>query len=186
MSPEDVLKSFCTLLQKKKIQYLLTGGFAAGYYGFPRATHDIDFLVEIEKDSLHTLGDVLRGLDKSYVVNTTQLDKEITGPTIVTAFHFKSGLKIDFWIVESRSFLTEWGRKRERTLYGQKIFLVSPEDLILTKLSWHKKLPSERHFRDCVGIWKVQKGHLDLAYLKKRAKALGVESLLKDISKAEY
>lgn len=186
MNPEDILRSFCKLLEKRNIRYLLTGGFAAGYYGFPRATHDIDFLVEIEKNSLNSLRRALHNLGKSYLVNTVELDKAITAPTIVTAFHFTSGLKIDFWIVESGNFSKEWERKKERTLYSQKIFLVSPEDLILTKLSWYKKLPSERHFRDCVGIWKVQKGHLDLTYLKKRAKALGVESLLKDMSKAEY
>ncbi len=186
MTTEEILQSFCKLLQQKRVRYLLTGGFAAGYYGFPRATHDIDFLVEVEEESMQRLRSALIGLGKSYLVNLHELAKEVKAPTIVTVFHFKTSLKIDFWIVNSKNFSHEWMRRKERLLYNQKIFLVSPEDLILTKLSWHKEVPSERHFRDCVGIWKVQKGHLDLVYLRKSAKELGISLLLTEVSKADY
>jgi len=183
MNFQELLKKFCKLLQRGKIRYLLTGGLATGFYGFPRTTHDIDFIVEVERESIYKLHTVLANLGRSYLVSVDQLTEHIQQtPILVTAFHFKSGIKIDFWIIEREHFVIELKRRSERTFLGQKIVLVSPEDLILTKLSWCKELRSERHMGDCVGIWCVQKGRLDEDYLKKRASELGVTGLLAEIS----
>ena len=38
--PED-FKEFLRLLNKNKVDYLLIGGYAVGYYGYPRTTADI-------------------------------------------------------------------------------------------------------------------------------------------------
>lgn len=42
--PED-FKEFLRLLNSVEVEYLLIGGFAVGYYGYPRATNDIDVWV---------------------------------------------------------------------------------------------------------------------------------------------
>ena len=39
--PQD-FKEFLSLLRNKHIRYLLIGGYAVGYYGYPRATNDMD------------------------------------------------------------------------------------------------------------------------------------------------
>ncbi|MDP2983793.1 MAG: hypothetical protein Q8O92_10745 [Candidatus Latescibacter sp.] len=41
--PPD-FKEFLKLLNDKNIQYLLIGGYAVGYHGYPRATNDMDIL----------------------------------------------------------------------------------------------------------------------------------------------
>ena len=45
----DILIKIVELLEEYGISYLLTGSFAVSYYGFPRATHDIDFVIEIHR-----------------------------------------------------------------------------------------------------------------------------------------
>ncbi len=40
-------KDFLKLLNKNKVKYLLIGGYAVGYYGYPRATADMDIWVGI-------------------------------------------------------------------------------------------------------------------------------------------
>src|SRR3989338_1336843 len=52
------------------------------------------------------------------------------------------------------------------------------EDLILTKLLWCKKFRSERHLRDCAGIWQIQKDKIDINYLSHWAEKLAVKNLL--------
>jgi len=42
---EDLV-TVCNKLNEKGAKYVLIGGFAMNYYGFPRATEDIDLLVE--------------------------------------------------------------------------------------------------------------------------------------------
>ena len=42
--PRD-FKEFLKLLNANKVEYLLIGGYAVGYYGYPRATADMDIWI---------------------------------------------------------------------------------------------------------------------------------------------
>jgi hypothetical protein len=44
--PED-FKEFIIFINKNEVQYLLVGGWAVGFYGTPRATKAIDFLLPL-------------------------------------------------------------------------------------------------------------------------------------------
>jgi len=45
--PPD-FKEFLNLLKSKNIRYLLIGGYAVGYHGYPRATNDMDIWIAID------------------------------------------------------------------------------------------------------------------------------------------
>jgi hypothetical protein len=47
-------------LNQKQVEYLLIGGFAVAYHGFPRATFDIDFLISFSKKNIEKVQDVLK------------------------------------------------------------------------------------------------------------------------------
>lgn len=176
-----MLLAVVTLLQKNSLPYLLTGSFAASFYGYPRATHDIDILVEIDLESLKKLAHALSTLGAAYVFSKRDFT-ESEGPKMVNVYHKTTGTKIDFWVTDTEKFAGEFRRKRRSRLGGANINLVSPEDLILTKLLWCKEIRSERHLLDCAGIWRVQKGKLDEHYLRRRARELSVLDLLREIS----
>ena len=44
-SPEGVIHRFAALLEVAGMPYMLTGSFASGYHGAPRATQDIDLVI---------------------------------------------------------------------------------------------------------------------------------------------
>ncbi|MBI3577238.1 nucleotidyl transferase AbiEii/AbiGii toxin family protein [Candidatus Gottesmanbacteria bacterium] len=184
MGPQELLQFFSRKLAQYNIPFLLTGGMATGYYGFPRSTHDIDFIVEVGETSLKNLRRVLGDLGKNFMCDMEQLDY-VMAPTLVTAYHFPSTMKIDFWIVKTSNFTNEWKRRKQKQVLGQPITLVSAEDLILTKLAWCKEVYSERHLRDSIGIWHVQKGKLDKGYLQQKAKELHILDLLKTMTKSK-
>jgi len=48
----DDLLAVCRRLNEEGARYVLIGGFAINYYGFPRATEDIDFLVDPSEDNI--------------------------------------------------------------------------------------------------------------------------------------
>jgi predicted nucleotidyltransferase len=52
--PTD-FKEFLQLLNSKKVEYLLVGGYAIGYYGYPRATGDIDIWISIDLQNANKL-----------------------------------------------------------------------------------------------------------------------------------
>ncbi len=176
---QDILVTFARLFQTFTIPYLLTGSLAVAFYGYPRATHDIDFVLEISRNAKERLMRALTALPRIYLQDTIQLhDPNIS---FYSLYHTYVGVKIDLWLVTSTEFDRKWQRRRAIRIIDTTIPLLSPEDLILTKLSWCKEVPSERHMRDCVGMWLVQKGKLDEKYLLGQAKKLDVANLLSQV-----
>lgn len=177
----DLLLFVASALNTHRVPYLLSGSFASSYYGYPRATHDIDFVVEVRKDRLELLGKAIEGLGKGFAITAKEL-LYVTAPQMVNSYHANTGIKIDFWITDAEDFSIKYARRRFMIIDRIRIPLIAPEDLILTKLAWCKELRSERHMQDCIGIWKVQKGKLDEHYLHRRANALSVMQLFDEIT----
>ena len=57
--PPD-FKDFLKLLNAHKVEYLLIGGYAVGYYGYPRATADMDIWIAINPANAERIADVLK------------------------------------------------------------------------------------------------------------------------------
>ena len=52
--PED-FKEFLKLLNSNKVQYLLIGGWAVGYYGYTRFTADMDIFIGISEENISSM-----------------------------------------------------------------------------------------------------------------------------------
>jgi len=70
--PPD-FKEFLSLLKTKNIPYLLIGGYAVGYHGYPRATNDMDIWIAIEPKVAEQMVSAL----KEFGFDTPQLSKDI-------------------------------------------------------------------------------------------------------------
>ena len=106
------------------------------------------------------------------------------------AIHFKTVLKIDFFVLRHEGHADEEMRRRvavevDETAHRQ-VFIASAEDIILQKLVWYRmgSRISERQWNDVLGVMKVQGGRLDRDYLTRWARELGVEDLLGEALKA--
>ena len=70
--PPD-FKELLQLLNSKKIEYLVVGGYAVALYGHPRATGDIDIWIAISKDNAQKIVEVLR----EFGFDTTELKEDL-------------------------------------------------------------------------------------------------------------
>jgi hypothetical protein len=52
-------KEFLKLLNEKGVRYLLIGGYAVGYHGYPRATGDMDVWISIHPENAQKMVEVL-------------------------------------------------------------------------------------------------------------------------------
>lgn len=52
-------KEFLKLLNSKRVEYLLIGGYAVGYHGYPRPTGDMDIWVARNRDNAQRLVEAL-------------------------------------------------------------------------------------------------------------------------------
>ena len=57
--PPD-FKEFLQLLSDHSVEYLIIGGYAVGYYGYPRATGDMDVWIAFNPDNLRAVAESLR------------------------------------------------------------------------------------------------------------------------------
>ncbi|MFN2305144.1 MAG: hypothetical protein ACK2TV_15555 [Anaerolineales bacterium] len=70
--PPD-FKEFLRLLNAQNIEYLLIGGYAVGYYGYPRATNDMDIWIARHPDSAERMMRVLQ----EFGFNNPQLSTDL-------------------------------------------------------------------------------------------------------------
>jgi hypothetical protein len=100
------------------------------------------------------------------------------------AIHQPTVLKVDFFVLGDAPFDRAQleGRRLSPALEGsgRRVFVSSPEDLILRKLDWYRQGAgvSDRQWRDVLGVLKVQAERLDLAHLRHWAPALELAALL--------
>ncbi len=57
--PND-FKDFLRLLNSKQVEYLLIGGYAVSYYGYPRATADMDVWIAVHPRNAQKMVEVMR------------------------------------------------------------------------------------------------------------------------------
>lgn len=176
MTQKEILTLVVKLLQKADILFMLTGSYAASFHGRPRATQDIDIVIDPTSASLQVF---LSSLSPEFYVSAEAAKEALEGHTQFNIIHIPSGAKVDFIIRKDRPFSQmEFGRRRPAQISGVRVDIASAEDIILAKLEWSKKGSSELQFQDALGIAQVQAKGLDVDYLRRWASELEVESLL--------
>ena len=73
------------LLQKHGVRYLLVGGGAVIYYGFPRLTGDMDFFYDASPDNARRLYAALDDFWSGQIPNLNKQD-ELTEPGLILQF----------------------------------------------------------------------------------------------------
>ena len=184
MIQEEVIKKVTLIFEEKTIPYMLTGGIAVNYYGRPRFTHDVDFVIQVR---LKDAEEITRLFKKEFYVAIEGIVDAIEHQTMFNLVHLETGFKVDCWISKAEEYAqASFARRREEIIFDQAISISSPEDLIISKLDWYKKSGAQKHYEDVLGIFEIQKGRLDLNYIRKWAKHFSfldmVEELLKKCS----
>jgi hypothetical protein len=162
-------------LNSAGIGYMVTGSIASSYYGEPRATRDLDIVIDPDVDSLDVLVDGLAA-DGFYV------DRDAAHDALDRRAQFNAigpdALKVDFMIRKRRPFsVEEFERRQPADLLGTAGFVASAEDLIVAKLEWAAESESDVQLRDVAGILAVSGDAIDVVYLRKWIKALQLEAI---------
>ena len=98
--------------------------------------------------------------------------------------HLASMYKVDIFVAGPSQMDREQLRRKVRiTLTNDPdidAFVTAAENLVVRKLDWYRQTgeTSERHWRDVLGILKVQAAALDVEYLRQLGRASGLEELL--------
>lgn len=176
MEIEDLLLQVAKILDKLKISYVITGGMAVSVWGRPRSTMDIDIIVKLEPKNTQMLVKELLDIGKDVYVSEDAIKEALERKGEFNFIDPNTQLKVDFWIVKDDFNMQEIQRAIPRKFEGYAIRFVSPEDLILSKLLWHKESYSTKQLDDIRSVLNISK--VDLKYIKKWAEKQGTIEIL--------
>ena len=173
-----LLIKIAQILEELKIDYCVSGGYAVSVWGRPRSTLDIDIVVKLQVEVVAGLARKLRFLSKVGYLDESLAEGAARHGGEFNFIHPESGIKIDFWVIKKGDKIgeQELSRRVVKKIDGQKIYFISSEDLILSKLRWFKESGSDRHLDDIKSVLKFSK--IDLKYLKQQAIQRGVWDIL--------
>ncbi len=159
------------LLEALEIPYYISGGVAAIFYGEYRTTRDVDLVLSLLPGEIAPLAQALEAMG-FYVAGLDEAIAQQRGT--LQAIHRETLVKADLTLARDEEFeLIKFSRRRLERLNGEDSgYLITPEDLILSKLRWRQRSQSEKQWRDILGILKVQTSRLDLDYLHQWANQL--------------
>ena len=125
---------------------MLSGSVAMSTYTVPRFTRDFDFIVYLKpKDALLLSAHFKEG----YYCDKDSISEAIRNKGLFNIIDHKSNYKADFVILKDEPFRQEeFRRRRLIDFLDMKIYIVSPEDLLLSKIIWVQKLQSSLQAED--------------------------------------
>jgi hypothetical protein len=168
------------------VEYLIGGAIAEWAWGEPRATQDLDLVVKIPIKAINKLSKELEKRDMlvpAEIILDAVVEDRADIP--INAVHMHSGLKADLYPVREGDELRQSAfQRRQQVDYGPpigKVYIHSPEDLILYKLMYFGISQQSKHSRDIAAILKSKKNELDMNYIEQWAARLGLSSLWKEM-----
>ncbi len=182
----ELLKTITSLLNKYRIPYMITGAWSVIYYGRPRASHDIDFVVDLKKEEVETFIKALQTLPSDFSYDVNGIKDSVTRRNIFQILHLPTYLKFDCWLLQNNPFdRSRFSRRMRVKLLEHYMYIASMEDTILQKLRWYKEARIEKHIVDAAFVFQVQKKNLDKKYLELWVRRLAVRRYYREMLKID-
>lgn len=174
----EVIQAFDTI----GIAYAIGGSVASTVHGIPRLTADVDFIADMREENIEPLAELLQ---EAFYADGDMMRDAIRNNSSFNVIHLATMVKADIFLLPRSPFAaSEWSRRQRKRIGpdmdSPEVFVASPEDMILQKLSWYRLMGerSDRQWGDVQGMLKVQAMALDFAYLTYWAAELAVSGLL--------
>ncbi len=172
----EVLGLVSDRLSTRGLPFMLTGSFALAYYATPRMTRDLDIVVALND---HDVDLLVAAFVPDFYIDVETARTAVKSERMFNLMHLESGVKVDFIVRKSTKFRqVEFARRQPISIADIRTWIVSREDLILSKLVWALESNSEQQRRD---IHQLLAEAADFDQLHKWAPQLGVATLLNEL-----
>ncbi|MFC1820479.1 hypothetical protein ACFLZG_05290 [Thermodesulfobacteriota bacterium] len=171
----EFVKLIASRLDSVGIPYMMTGSMAMATYSIPRMTRDIDLVVEIKPVDVDKIVNLF---SMDCYIDRDSVREAVEAHSMFNIIHNEWVVKADFIIRKNEEYRREeFSRRQKMVIEDVTIFVVSVEDLILSKLVWGKQFQSELQLRDVHQMISTVSG-LEWKYMQKWASVLGIDELL--------
>src|SRR5262249_24455328 len=126
MTAEEYVAELAQRLEQAGIPDMLTGSHGSSYHGEPRATNDVDFVIDPTPGQLEQF---LASLGPEYYVSPVAARDALRQRTMFNVILLTEGLKADLIIRKDRPFsIEEFRRRQQGAIEGRLVTIASPED----------------------------------------------------------
>jgi len=130
LSPD--FKEFLKLLNENSVRYLLVGGYAVAFHGYPRNTGDMDIWIAFDPDNASKVTKALR----EFGFSDTALQEELfSNPKIVVRMGVPPYRIEVLTTVDGIEFESSYANRIIEKMDGFEISIISKNDLIKNKLT---------------------------------------------------
>ena len=175
MSLTAFLRKVVEILDEAGVPYMLTGSLVSAYYAVPRATQDVDMVIEADELGIDQIVEGL--LDAGYYVDREAAVEAYRTHGQFNAIDPTSGWKADLIVRKDRTFSrVEFDRREHVSLFEVEVAIASLEDVVIAKLEWSRLGDSALQRRDVLQLLERAWEQIDHEYVRKWAAELGLES----------
>jgi hypothetical protein len=136
MNQEEFLAAITQALEKAGIPFMVAGSHGSSFHGQPRATNDLDLVIDPTAQQLDAF---LASLGDCYYVSSDGAREALRRRSMFNVIDFAAGWKTDLIIRKNRPFsIEEFQRRQVGTLHSCQVPIASAEDIILSNLEWDK------------------------------------------------
>jgi hypothetical protein len=172
----DILRDVSERLERAGIAFMLTGSLAMNYYAEPRMTRDIDMVIEIRPDDTERVAALF---EPEYYVSRDAVVEAVANRTSFNLIHRDSVIKVDCFPRKPGAFRQIEFDRRQQARIGELVtYLVTREDLILSKLLWASESLSEVQLRD---VRNLMASPFDQTYVSEWVDRLGLTTIWKQV-----
>ena len=158
---EGFFQKIIGVLNSCEIPYMLSGSVAMSLYIVPRATQDFDFIVHLRPQDIDRF---VENFKEGYYCDKDAIEDAVQHRSMFNIIDHATGFKADFVVLKSDPFRQiEFTRRISMEFFGKTIYVVSPEDLIISKLIWIQELQSAIQMADIRNL--VISENLDWEYI---------------------
>lgn len=180
MTLGELLAGIGARLEAAGIPYMVTGSVASSFHGEPRATRDIDIVIDPGPEALDAFVESLPAAD--FYVDPDIARTALAERSQFNVIEIASGWKVDLMIRKDRPFsVEELARRQPADVLGSPTFVATAEDVVIAKLEWAKAGESERQLRDVAAILAVSGDGLDYPYIERWVSALGLRKAWSEV-----
>jgi hypothetical protein len=168
------LFQFIDPLEQAGIPYALVGSVASSIYGEPRATNDLDMVIQIGTDDAAKLVAAFPA-EFFYVppVEVVLVELGRAHGAHLNIIALEGMTKADLYPLPTLQ--RAWFERRRRLeVAGRQIWVAAPEAVILNKLLFYREGGGEKHLRDVQAMMMALGDSLDRAWLMQEARRIGV------------
>ena len=182
---DDGAGAFLTRLTAKLtdagVPSMVVGSFASSFHGVPRSSQDLDLVIDPQPSSLRRfLADLP---PEDYYADADAALDALDRRGQFNVIDMATAWKADLIVRKARPFSAEeMSRRMEVDLLGARVFIASAEDTLISKLEWAQQGGgSQLQMRDVSGILQLRGNELDLAYIERWVKELGLAELWRQV-----